>query len=651
MALSNQQFYDRAKYALQNRIEWEKKLARAQLQRFCQDRGKQNNQPWARASNVRYPLSDMVIDQKKPFFFKLVFGSEVIPHFKALVHKNIPFCSKAAHYFDFLIKEKTDFEDEIQFSTDAFLQDGETYMKVTWDDKDEVPKIQEVQSLFIITPSGTTQLKNAEWIIHVIQYSKADFVRTFKAKGLDESKLKDLARRAGSQRDLSNDQLAREDDEYYREGINITPKEGSIITWECHYKDEDGNKRMRTISPDDTSFDFNDDHAYPYDHNRWMFIHHRRELVNKKLHSSRGIPELVQEGEHSLSAMWRHKQNAMTLFNAPVYTAPNGIPGSTGNIGIRPGSIIPFNVQLLRQGEPPISWDHEMTNTRMIWERRVSTPDFGVGKAQEGKERRTAKEIGFIQNLTSLGIELESGNFKKFMREILQQAWALVVQYKPKSLIYYMDQELSELPPESLNNDYIIHLSGSAESINKEWMMQKAAQLEQISRGNPYANYGEVFKNMLEVSFPGQVQRFFTDPQQRQQEAAEKAASDIDIMISVQFPIQPKPNDDHFTAAMIALKFLQGRQMTKKPLDPQASALIGRYIAGHREMLKKTNKQQFQQLTQALNAFDMMNKAGQRVGVNGAPPQGMPPPQAGVPQAPNLPVDNRGIPSQIPAVR
>lgn len=610
----NEKFYARGQKALKDRIDWERKLARMQLQRFCQDRVRVNNNPWPRASNVRFPLSDTIISQKKPFFFKLLYTSERIPFFKAMLEKNIQYTEGCAAYLDFIVKEQTDFEAEIQYCADAGLQDGETVMKTVWDVERQVPVFEQIDNLFIITPTNTRTLDESPWVIHVRQFDEAEFVREFSKytkQGQTEeqrkSELRSLAKRVKDSEVLENDQADREEDEYTRQGINRTVKGGKLVVWEIHYEDEDGAKRLRSMIPDTPQEDLLDDRQYPYEYKRskWMFAHYRLERTNKKLHSARGIPELVQDGEHSLTSMWRAKHNAMALALAPIYTGT--LPGSTQNISLAPGSFVPGKLELVRNDYPFTAWDQEMQQTRSVWERRAGSPDFGIGKGNDRATPRTAREVMSIQQQESMGVELDAGNWKMFIREIMRQAWSLVCQFKPQSLLYYLNEQMQTLPAEALNDDYIIGVSGSAEATNKEWMVQKAAKLWEAAKGNPFANMGESYKALLQVLVPGEVQRYYTDPQQAQQKAQLKAASDISIM-SIGFPVMPQPTDDSLVCAMTAVQWLQAKHQKGEQIDPQFSVLVGRYIAAHREQLKHQSKEGYQQLTQVLAQFEQQSR-------------------------------------------
>lgn len=599
--------FDQVQSALVDRKEWEKRLARYENQRMQTDRQRVNNQPWPRSSNIRYPLSDTIIDQQKAFLFRVLYSSQEVANFKGMTSRAQAFNLHTAGYFDYFIKELTRFEREIQYCIDVGLQDGEALIKVMWDKEGGIADYSYVDNLYLITPSNTTELEDTPWMVHVLQYSKYKAKELYgRVKGFDE-----LLNRIECGENIQNDIYQRNDERYYREGINASYCDGNAVLWEYHYMDDKGRRRLRTMSPDDMTMDFGDDREYPYEHGEWMILHYKRELVNNHMHSSRGIPQIVQEYEHALTSAWRAKQNAMTMYNAPIYSTGGMAPGSTGNVTLTPGTIVPYPLQIVQQGHPPISWDEEMANLRNVAERRVATPDFGLGRGNVQSESRTKYEVQQITNLAALNTELVTGNWRGFIKRIFQQTWSLIVQYKPQSLTYFLNNEATEIPPEALVDEYQIHVSGSLDGMNHELQIQKATALWQLAQNNPFANPGEIFKNLIEKMEPGSVQRFYSNPQQAQQRNLEKAASDITIMVASRFPITAKPGDDHYTSAVTAVQWLQAVEARKEQLNPQVLQLLSQYIASHREALKQTNRAQYNQLNQQLNQLDMAKRQEQ----------------------------------------
>jgi hypothetical protein len=619
---SNLWFADKTFQDLSDRKDFEGKLTKFHLQRFCLNRATVNNTPWPRASNVRYPLSDMIIDQKKPFFAEVLYESETLPSFTALSKANMAYATGCGAYLDYIIKQKTDFEEEILYLSDNLLAKAECYCKITWDRKLQVPRFTQIDPLLIITPWTATKFQKVPRFVHVMQFHKDEFIRRFQNEKVKREELEDLYEYSQGTKG-NHDSQDSEQREYDREGISKTANKGKAVVWELHYEGPEGEKRIRTLSPDQPEFDFNDDRSYPYfwktkliDDNgeeteeeqcEWMVEHCRREYIDKKLHSSRSVCEVVEEGEYSLTAMMRAKQNDMTLRNAGCYYAPDGLPGNTQNMPMIPGQILPFRVEMVNQGQTPISWDVEMNQTKQLWEQRMATPNFGINEGA-GTDKRTAKEVSFIQGLTSINVKQETRSWKRFIRALCRQAWRRCVQFKPRSLTYFEGSELSQLPETALNDDYEINVNVSADGLNKEAVVRNAETNFRLSQGNPFATPGEAYKKLLEVMYPSEVNRFYTNPQQRAKSAQRKAFGDIADIISTGAPIDPEPSDDFYTQAVTAMQYLQSLQQKGQSINPQQLNLISRYIQLNRDALKNTNKEAYNKLNQDLNQLEIQSQ-------------------------------------------
>ena len=84
-----------------------------------------------------------------------------------------------------------------------------------------------------------------------------------------------------------------------------------------------------------------------------------------------------------MNRMWNEKHDCMTLFNRPMLSADKDFP-NVSNIKCRPGQILPFSVRPIVMGSPPISFDDEMENCRIVAEQRIAVPDFSLGSRAMG---------------------------------------------------------------------------------------------------------------------------------------------------------------------------------------------------------------------------------------------------------------------------
>ena len=658
----NEKIYEKVSEALVDRQDYEKRLAKFEHQRFGKDRPRTNNDPWPNASNYRRKKSDEIIEQKKAFYSQIIHSSQYIANFKALIPQNLEFANLNEAYYDYIVKEKTEFERAMIYALDKGLQDGTSFVKITWDIDNQIPVFKWIENLMIIVPPKTLHLEDSPWIVHVVQLSEKEAkARYGNLPGFDNFLKGALSTDEDSE--LINDTVQRERERYERRGINVSGKQ-SLTLWEYHYS-QGGKKRMKTISPDEPSFDFQDDQEYPYvdsdGKQRWMFEHFRREWLSPDIYSSRGVPEIVWEEEFLVTAIERMKHNFMTLTCQPIFTAPNGLPpGSNNNISFIPGSVLPGNLVPLQWPAPPIAWDKETLNVESIVDRRMVTNNAAAGPNTlytGGDGNKTARQVSFEASLQTLSVNYETTPWKKFLRSVLRQGWQRVAQFKPQSLTFYLNNTLKQLPVEALNGDFNIVLSWSVDNINKEFNLQQAFALWQASIQNPYANPQEAWKNYTDQLAPGQGQRFQANTEELQADAVESIAKELDTMVSTGFPVRPKQNIDHYLAVVTTMQFIQAQQQMGMPIHPQRLPLLQQYMAAHRQLLAKTDPEKYKLLNQQLSELDIAQRqqmaqqaqqqqlqnqivgaqAQQQAASNQMPaqPQGLPPQQ---PQTPGMTV-------------
>lgn len=629
MPKTNEQHFEIIGEALVQRQNYEKNLSLWESQRYGDDVSEQNNDPFPNASNIRYTLADMIIEQKKAVYSQIIYSSQNLAVFKALTPKNYPFANNLAPYFDNIVKEHTEWEVENVYCLDMGLQDGESYIKITYDLEKGVPIFKWIDNLMLIMPPHATSLKRSPWVTEVIHLTEDEARQKF-------GKLPDFDRlwKTASDEDGNSEQsdlVGRIRQRYLRRGINLSGGTKRLVIWSHQYQDEAGNSRMRYISPDDPTFDLGgngtlpNDREYPFwtesidkDGNtiknyQWMYEQFRREWTSSNSKSSRGIPEIVSQHEFLLTALWRFKHNIMTFTQNPSFTTPSGLPpGSTNNFTFTPGGFLPSGAMPVQWPAPPISFDDEMMKTRDIAERRMATPDTGVGRGNTMNDSKTAREVSLISSLQQLAVNYETTPWKKFIRGCYRQSWDRIVQFKPKSLDFYIKGTIQSLPPESINGDYMIDLSWSGDNINKEYLAQQAQALHQqaMQLGNQKV-IAETWKNLIDHFAPGQAQRFELNPQLQQQDMGERIANEIDTMRSIGFPVRVKDDVDHYQAVLLTMQFIQAQQHKGTPLDPQTMNLLSQYMAGHREMLAKSNPDQRKQLDAQLTELEQADQQQQ----------------------------------------
>ena len=351
------------------------------------------NKPYPNAADRHYPLIEMAIKKLKPTCLLQIFANERLADFIAAEPQDTDDIIPVAWWFDYKMRQKSNFEDEIDLIADYRYLYGNAAMKCTWNEDDKCLRFDAIEPIFIITPDNTEDLRKAAYLVHVQHLTcweyehgpnsdlytnkSAHFIETIKGGN------------AGS--DYSDDNEFRSA-KRSSEGITHSNDEDTIILWEVYERKSKDECIVHTISPLRSDIDIRKPFDLTYAHGYNPFIEFPVEKTGKSFYSSRGIAELGAPFQSYMCKLQNGKADAIDWFNFPMLSASKDLP-ITQNINLEPGVIIPFQVAPIQLGAPPISWDAEMANTRDTAEQLFGVPDFGMGeKAYDQGKRKSSDE-------------------------------------------------------------------------------------------------------------------------------------------------------------------------------------------------------------------------------------------------------------------
>ena len=341
-------------------------------------------------------------------------------------------------------------------------------------------------------------------------------------------------------------------------------------------------------------------------------------------YSGRGICEIVSQFESSMNRMWNEKHDCMTLFNRPMFSADKDFP-NVANIKCRPGQILPFSVRPIQMGSPPISFDVEMENCRIVAEQRVAVPDFSLGSRSvtQNKSNPTATEVNALMGTVGQVVDMRARIFRLQINALYRQSWGLLKQYDD-DMEYLRDQAYKRLPEDIRDQIVSIRPNGSCDSWNLHLRAQRAVQRKALLGQSPFINQGELDKSILELDEPGLVERLYQDPNEKQQIQAERQMTELSVM-NDGFPMSINDDDDDVVHAQITMQYLvRQAQIGKQPEDPAGPQMILQHLQAHMQRGIQENCKLFAQLQrnfqQQIAALNKGQQAPQ--GHNGqAPPQ------------------------------
>jgi hypothetical protein len=604
--------------------------------------------PWPNAADLHYPLVDTLIDKLKPFFLNQLFVTDRLVDMTIKSTEKTELAVEAAFYLDYKLKNYSNLEDQVPILVDYFLLYGHGIMQTVWDTEHKCIRYTAIPPLFVIVPIDTGELHEADRVTYVRHLSPWEYKNGPQSDKFNQDE--DFIKRITGITESSSAETSMRDIKGSMEGITHTSRENNlIILWEIYERAEDGNWMIHTISPKHPNEDVCEPRKLPYKNGyhgeaELPFVDFLFEQTDSSYYDPRGLAEILFPFQNSMKKMWDEKHDCMTIYNRPMLTSDRDYPSIT-NITTKPGQILPGNIRPLVMGAPPVSYDQEMANCRLVAEQRTAIPDFGIGGQPfaTSKAQKTATEVNTITSMHGVVADMRGRLFRRRMNRVFCQSWGLLKQYD-YDLEFMQDQTLKKLPKEIKDLVVSIKPRGSSESWNIDIRMRRAVARLQMFRGSPYVNQGELERSALELDEPGIVGRLYNDPEEVKREESEKQMIEIPPL-DMGMPIKVEAQDDDEAHLMVLFQYISRNiQIGKRPADPAGPMMLGQHALAHIQQLTQKNPAAGRK---AQAQWQMLQRAVQQggQGQGGAPGPSLPPPPSG-PPPPMGPSPNGGQPPE-----
>jgi hypothetical protein len=576
VADENSELFGEINQDLEERNAWEARQ-RLWLKMRGQGAGRANR-PWPGAANVHVPVADTIISKIKPYYVIWVLGPELLASFYSLHSQGDSYTDAAAKWFDYKVRECSNFTEQFICGVDSCLQNGHGVIKPYWDLNAERLAFQSINPYYIIVPPWSpANYQACDRVVHVMQYSEAEYKRDADSKGFnaDQTYIDEI--KGTGKPDDKYEQVR-----YVAEGLQFSRLKDLIILWEVYLKQTDGTILVKTFSPQQPDEPAREDFKLPYEHKQIPLIYMPYEITDGNYFSSRGVMELTQMFEASACKSWNEKLDFMSIANRPVLSTQGGSINAQ-NIRWEPGAVYDSVLQLVQQPTPPVSFDEEIANTRSMAEQRVGIPDFGIAQPnQPGQGNKTATETNVITNVMQQSNDLRARILKGAITQVFEQAWELLKQFDRKSLNYFWRRQRLTLDQRAFSNKYVIRPNGSVDGYSREREIQKLMQLRQMSQGAPWIQTSNIDKKIIELMDSDWITEFYTEPPQAQADQAERQAIENTLLVDGFVP-QVKPDDDHVIHLQTADGFMESRgpQTSSQPLGPQQIGPFMQHMQQH----------------------------------------------------------------------
>jgi hypothetical protein len=306
------------------------------------------------------------------------------------------------------------------------------------------------------------------------------------------------------------------------------------------------------------------------------------------------VAERLAPFESSLNKDWNTQKDYQTLTCTPMFSAKGGLPTGTQNIRMIPGEVVPFEVQAVQFPTMPMDIGQQMQLTRQTAEQTIASPDFGVQQNAPGQKPRSATEINMAGGLANQSGDMRARIFRRDLGYVFRMGWALAIQYMGEDLEYLFNEELGSLPKAALSENYLIEPSGSADNINRQFVMAKATARKQMFTNNPNIDQRELDKSVLEADDPRLVKRLLLNAGTQAAMQKEDQAVEITTML-IGFQSEVRETDDDAAHVQCLMEFIQRRNTMGEPLSAEQMRLFAQHGQIHLQAMKKKNPQGFAQ--------------------------------------------------------
>ena len=151
MAEDNSDLFKEINHYLEDRQKWERRQVL-----WVRMRGQgvgRPSKPWPNAANLHIPVADTIIGKLKPYYVVWIFGPELLAAFYSLEQQGDSYTDAVAQWFDYKVRETSNFSEQTICAIDSCLQNGMGILKTYWDARSNKLAYASVLPYFLIVPT------------------------------------------------------------------------------------------------------------------------------------------------------------------------------------------------------------------------------------------------------------------------------------------------------------------------------------------------------------------------------------------------------------------------------------------------------------------------------------------------------------------
>lgn len=603
------ELYDEALQVIRKRQVWEQ---RQRLWYTMRHHGVgRRNKPYVGANDLHWNLIDSQIGKAKPFYFAQAFSNEKLAQFLSLSPEMQTAEEAAADWFDYQLKQRTEFESELLSNIDIMLLSGRGVVKTFWNPFKKRLEFRAIEPMFMIVPDTANDFDDADFFVEIQQISVAAYKRDIRYNQ-DPDLIKLITGGQGNELTAYQDEILR------REGITYTANQGMIILWNEWVLQSDGQREVSTYSPTNPDLEirkkfkciykFQDEPICPY-------VSFPAEVKDKGWYSPRGISERIAPQETYLTKLWNSRADYLDFVSKPLFTTDGTSQVNTISQEFKPGSVL-AGIQPVTMPQVPFNVKEEMDVTMGIAQDSIAAPDASLPDQKESqKGNPTATQVNYQAQLAGSQIDMNGRIFRKRLGKLYVTSWAIMLFHKAQDAAYYSAGSRQVLPEQAKHDNYLIAPDGSADLWNRQAKVQKAVSNWQLFAGNPIIDQEQLAKEVFRAQDARTADKMVIPQNQKKADEAKQEALNC-LLLMQGYPVQAMPYEDHQTRLQVLFGKMQQMQMMRVPPNPLAIQRFQQLIAQRVTLLQQSNPAMAKQIMQAVEQVDpMMQQQAQAPGI------------------------------------
>ena len=587
------ELYSAALETIRKRNVWEQ---RQRLWYTMRHHGvKRRNLPYPGANDLHWNLIDSQIGKAKPFYFAQAFSNEKLAQFLSLAPEMQTAEESAADWFDYQIKQKTEFETELLSTIDNMLLFGRGILKAFYDPFKKRLEYRTIEPMFMIVPDTANDLPDADFFVEVQQLSVQAYKRDSRYNQ-DEEVIRLITGGQGNETTAYKDEILR------REGITYSGNKGLIVLWNQWTLTTDGWE-VSTYSPTNPDLEIRKKFKciYKFQGERICpFISFPAEVKDKGWYSPRGLSERIAPQETYLTKLWNSRADYLDFVSKPLFKGDGQI--NSISMEFKPGSVL-AGIEPVQMPQVPFNVKEEMEVTMNIAQDSIASPDASIPNQKDTSNSPTATQVNYQAQLAGSQIDMNGRVFRKRLAQTYVVSWAIMLEHQLQDEAYYAAGSTQKLPEQAKHDAYLIAPDGSADLWNRGAKVQKAVSNWQLFANNPIVDQEYLAKEVFRAQDSRTADRAVIP--QTQKKAAEAQQEALNCLLLMEgYPVQAMPYEDHQTRLQVLFGKLQQLQARGVPPNPMAIQRFQQLIAQRVTLLQQSNPAVAKQIMQAVEQID-----------------------------------------------